>query len=702
MHGFWKGLAMAAVGVGIGQAGAQQPPVARQVPHTIEKHGDTRTDNYYWLRERTSEEVLDYLRAENAYTAEKMAHARQLEETLFEEMKARLKEDDESVPYRYGRHLYYSRNVPGEQYRVYCRRELSADDASEEVILDVNELARGHKYFSLGALAISPDEHLLAYAFDTNGSEVYTLVVRDLADGSLRDDRLENISGSVEWAADNATLFYTTLDEARRPYKVFRHRLGTGQADDALVHHEEDERFFVGLGKTRSERFLQIGMYSKITSEVRVLAADDPTGTFETLLPRTQGVEYSIAHQGDRFLVTTNRDAINFKLLEMPLTARGWDQAREVLPHRPAIKLDGVDAFADFIAVYERKDGFRQIHVLDTAGGGGHYIAFPEPVYTASGDTNRVYDTDTLRFSYTSLVTPRSVFDYNIRTRSRELLKQEPVLGGYDPEKYESQRIEATASDGTKIPMSLVYRRGITRSGDNPTLLYGYGSYGASMDPRFSSARLSLLDRGMIFAIAHIRGGGELGRPWYEDGKFLHKMNTFTDFIACGEELVRQGYTRHDRMAMMGGSAGGLLMGAVLNMRPDLVHCAVAAVPFVDVVTTMLDPSIPLTVIEYEEWGNPNDKAFYEYMLRYSPYDNVTAQDYPHILITAGLNDPRVQYWEPAKWCARLRATKTGDNLLLMKTNMGAGHGGASGRYNRLKDRAFEYAFILDRLGISK
>lgn len=681
-------------------ADAPEPPVAKKMPHKLVAHGKVRIDNYYWLRERDNPEVIGYLKAENAYTEAMTEHTKALQQKLYDEIKGRIKQNDQSVPYRHGDYWYYSRTVEGKQYRVYCRKHETLD-APEQVLLDVNKLAEGHDYYSLGAFAVSPNHKLLAYAYDTNGSEKYTLVVKNLATGAMLDDHVPNTSASVEWANDNATLFYTTQDEAHRPFKVFRHKLGAKPADDELIYHEKDERFFVDLGKTRSEKYILIVLGSSITNEVRFLDADQPNDAFRLLAPRRQGVEYSVSHHGDDFIITTNLDAVNFKVVRAPVDHPGWDNWRDLIVHRPQVKVDDVDVFKDYLVVYERADGLKKIRVQDFATGKWHYIAFDEPVYTTFASTNMVYDTHTLRFSYMSLVTPRSVYDYDMAKRTRTLLKRDEVLGGYDPDNYESHRIWATALDGTKVPMSIVYRKGLTLNGDNPTLLYGYGSYGISMDPTFSYSRISLLDRGFVYALAHIRGGGEMGRMWYENGKFLHKKNTFTDFIACAEKLIADKYTRPERLAIQGGSAGGLLIGAVLNMRPDLFKVAVAQVPFVDVVTTMLDPSIPLTVTEYEEWGNPNDEKFYDYMVSYSPYDNVKAQDYPNILITAGLNDPRVQYWEPAKWCAKLREMKTDHNVLLLKTNMGAGHAGASGRYDRLREIAFNYAFVIDRLGVN-
>ncbi|HUU85409.1 MAG TPA: S9 family peptidase [Phycisphaerae bacterium] len=678
-----------------------EPPVATVRPHTTTLHGVTRTDDYYWLKDRTDPEVIRHLEAENAHTAAVMKHVEPLRKRLYKEFKSRLKETDLSVPARDDDYYYYTRTFEGKQYQVYCRKKGSLD-AEEEVLLDANELAKGHEYFRIGGFENSPDHKLLAYSVDTNGSEMYTLRVKDLTTGRLLPDEIRDTYYGLEWGNDDRTLFYTTLDAAKRPYRVFRHRLGTDPSEDELVFDEPDERFYVRLSKSRSEKYILLSLDSKVTSEVHYLDADRPQSAFTVIQPRQHKMEYRVAHHGDRFFIVTNDDAVNFKLVEAPVRSPSKDHWTEVIPHRPAVKLDDVDAFADHLAVYERKDGLAQIAVRDLATGGQHYIEFPEPVYTATPGDNREFDSKVLRFNYTSLVTPASVFDYNMETHERELKKRQEVLGGYDPDRYQSERIYAIAPDGTRVPISLVYRKGITLDGTNPALLYGYGSYGMSMDPDFDSEVVSLWDRGFIYAIAHVRGGGEMGRPWYDSGKLLHKKNTFTDFIACAEHLIDAKYTAPDRLAIMGGSAGGLLMGAVVNMRPDLFQAVVAQVPFVDVVTTMLDPSIPLTVTEYEEWGNPNEQAYFEYILSYSPVDNVAARDYPHLLITAGLNDPRVGYWEPAKWAAKLRVAKTDHNRLLLKTEMGAGHGGKSGRYRQLEEDAFEYAFVLDAVGITE
>jgi oligopeptidase B len=676
-----------------------KPPVAERISYTQTVHGNTRSDDYHWLRDRNDPKVIEYLQAENEYTLALMAHTKPLQERLFEEMKGRIKETDLTVPVKIDDYYYYTRTFEGKQYRVHCRKRGSLD-SKEEILLDQNELAQGHDFLRVGAFKVSPSHRLLAYSTDTAGAEMFTLRIKDLENGKLLSDEIPNTYYSVVWANDDRTVFYTTLDSAKRPYKVFRHVLGTDPSTDQLVHHEQDEKYHVSISKTRSRRFIILSSNSMVTHEVRYLDADRPTGEFKVVHPRQQGMEYSVEHHGDHFYIVTNDEARNFKLMKAPTAKPSKDNWTEIIAHRPTVKIDDVDAFQDYLVVYEREAGLRKMRVRSLADGKEFYPPFPEPVYTFSPTDNEEFATSVVRFNYTSLVTPMSVFDYDMKTQTRELKKQDEVLGGYDPSQYQSERLSATAADGTVIPISLVYKKGMVRNGTSPMLLYGYGSYGASMDPRFSSNRLSLLDRRFIYAIAHIRGGGEMGRQWYEDGKLLNKKHTFTDFIACAEHLIAQRYSSPGRLAIQGGSAGGLLMGAVTNMRPDLFEIVVAQVPFVDVMNTMLDASIPLTVIEYEEWGNPNDPTYYDYMLSYSPYDNVEPKAYPNILITAGLNDPRVAYWEPAKWTARLRATKTDDNRLLMRTNMGAGHGGASGRYDYLKEIAFDYAFILDSLGV--
>ncbi|MDH3662374.1 MAG: S9 family peptidase [Alphaproteobacteria bacterium] len=685
-----------------------RPPVAKTIAHETEIHGHRRTDPYAWLKNKDDPEVIAYLEAENAYAEHEMAQTEALQKTLYEEMVGRIQETDLSVPVRIGSYLYYSRTEEGRQYPIFCRKE-GDDAAEEEVLLDLNAEALGLDYLSLGLFEVSPDHRILAYSLDTTGAESYRLRFKDLASGAMLADEIDGVSYGLEWANDNRTVFYTVEDHAKRPYRLLRHELGqTG--DDAIVFEEPDELFRVGLAKTKDHAFLMLRVASIETSECRLLDADLGEPAFRLIEPRDKGHRYSVEHRDGLLYILSNRDAPNFKLMTAPVASPEEANWREMIAHDPGIMLNGLDMFEDFLAIYERRSGLRSIRVLtfeDQSEGSSapltaHEIAFDEPVYTVSGGRNPMYRSRTLRFSYTSLTTPASVYDYDMVTKERALLKRQPVLGDFDVDDYESERLFVTAGDGAKIPISLVYRKGLAKDGANPCLLYGYGAYGASMDPGFSSHRLSLLDRGVIYAIAHVRGGQEMGRQWYDQGKFLAKRNTFDDFIAAGKALIEGGYTRNERLAIMGGSAGGLLVGAVLNMAPDLVKAAVAKVPFVDVVDTMLDHSLPLTIPEYEEWGDPNDPDYFDYILGYSPYDNVEAKAYPEILVTAGLNDPRVHYWEPAKWTAKLRALKTDDNRLLLKTNMGAGHGGASGRYDALKELAFDYAFILDALGVAK
>ncbi len=675
-----------------------KPPIAKKRPHTLTMHGDTRIDNYYWLREKTNPEVIQYLHDENEYTQNILQHTEQFQKQLYDEMLGRIKETDLSVPEKIDEYYYYSRTEKGKQYSIYCRKQGTLD-ADEEVILDVNELAKGYEYLKLGVAEISPNHKLLAYSIDTDGSESYTLYIKDTVSNQLIGTPISDTYYSVEWGNDNKTVFYTKLDETKRPYKAYRHILGSDPAEDTLLHQETDPGFFVWLYKTRSNKFVMMSCENITMSEVRYVNADNPEEELRLFQPRQPDIEYTLDHHEDTFYIVTNENAKNFKLMATPVTTPEKSHWKEVIPHRPEIKLEGIDIFREHMVIYERRSGLKNLRVRNLRTDDIHDVEFSEPAYNIIPSDNPEYKTDILRFQYTSFITPMSVFDYNMNTRERELKKQTEVLGGYEPDQYASERFFAAARDGTQIPVSMVYKKGMKQHGNNPTVLYGYGAYGISQDVNFSSNRLSLLDRGFIIAIAHIRGGGEMGRQWYEDGKFLKKKNTFNDFIDCAQHLFENNYTSPDKTVIYGGSAGGMLIGAVLNMRPDICRGAVANVPFVDVLTTMLDPSIPLTVIEYDEWGNPNEKEYYDYIKSYSPYDNVTGQEYPHILALAGLNDPRVQYWEPAKWTAKLRDTKTDGNLLLLKTDMGAGHGGASGRYDYLKDLALEYAFILEVAG---
>ncbi|MFB2768743.1 S9 family peptidase [Pelatocladus sp. BLCC-F211] len=677
------------------------PPVAEKQPQVLELHGDKRIDNYFWMRDREDPKTLAYLEAENAYTQAKMQHTEAFQTQLYEEMLSRIKETDLSVPYRKDEYYYYSRTEEGKAYPIYCRKKGSLD-AAEEILLDQNELAKGHDFFSIGVLQVSPNHQILAYSVDTTGSERYTLFFLDLNTRQLYLESISDTYFSFAWANDNQTVFYTKLDDANRPYHLFRHTLATDTNEDILVYHEPDDTYFLAVGKTRSQAYILLSLGSQITSEFHYLDANNPSGKFQLFHPRITGIEYDIDHHSDYFYIVTNEQAINFKLMKTPVNAPSKENWQTIIPHREDVMLSGISLFNNHLVIYERKDGLPVARVQNLTNGKEHNITFPEPTYSFFEGSNPEFDTTTLRIHYTSLITPPSVFDYDLQTNERELKKETEVLGGYDRTLYNSEKLMAVAPDGTQIPISIVYKKGIKKDGKNPLYLTGYGAYGVNSPAYFSSSRLSLLQRGIVFAIAHIRGGAEMGRKWYEDGKFLHKKNTFTDFIACAEYLISQGWTTNNSLTISGGSAGGLLMGAVVNMRPDLFKVVVADVPFVDVVTTILDTSLPLSAMEWEEWGNPNDKVYYDYMKSYSPYDNVEAKTYPDMLITAGLNDARVKYWEPAKWTAKLRELKTDDNILLLKTNMDAGHSGASGRYESLRELAFEYAFILDRLSLSE
>jgi oligopeptidase B len=683
------------------------PPIAKRVPTTRERHGDTVIDEYAWLRDKDDPDTLAYLEAENTWTEAQLAHTKPLQEQLFQEIKARIQETDLSVPMRRRGWWYFTRTEEGKQYPIHCRKRATdadtahapAEDTPEEVLLDQNVEAGESEFFSLGALDVSPDGRLLAWSTDFAGAELYDLRFRDLTTGQDLPDLVPGTHYGSAWAADNRTFFYVKPDEAVRPYQLWRHTLGTAPETDVLVYQEDDERFYLGVGTTKDDAFIILHLGSKVTDEVWFLDAAEPDGAFTVVQPREQDLEYGIEHHSGRFFVVTNADgAEDFKLMEAPVAAPGRAHWTEVVPHRPGVKLGGIDVYADHLVLFERTAGVRRIRVRKLSTGDEHLVEQPEEVSTASGGSAE-FDTHVMRYGYTSMVTPSSVFDYDMDTHERVLLKQQPVLGGYDPERYETARTWATASDGVRIPISIVQRK--DRAPGGPGFLYGYGSYEASMDPSFSSVRLSLLDRGFVYAIAHIRGGGEMGRRWYTDGKFLKKRNTFTDFIACAEHLVAEGWTTPEQLAIRGGSAGGLLMGAVVNERPDLFGAVIAEVPFVDALNTILDPTLPLTVMEWEEWGNPVESPeYYAYMKSYAPYENVRAVDHPPMLVTAGLNDPRVSYWEPAKWVAKLRVTKTDTNRLLLKTEMGAGHMGPSGRYDAWRDEAMVLAFVIDTFGI--
>lgn len=679
------------------------PPTAMQRPYTVTSpHGHTREDPYYWLRERENPDVIAYLEAENAYTDEVMAHTEGLREELFEEIRGRIVETDETVPYRLGSYWYYTRTEEGKAYRIYARRRGSLD-GPEEILLDANERAEGKEYYAVMGLQVSSGEDVLAFAEDTVGRRVSTVYFKDLNTGDLLQDVIPQVTGNMAWAEDNQTLFYARQDpNTLRSERVMRHRLGTDATEDALVYYEADETFRTSVSKTKSREYIVIGSSHTLSNEYRVVRATEPQGEPRLFIPRERGHEHDIDHANGHFYIRTNDDAPNFRLMRTPVDRterRNWE---EVVPRRDDVFLQDFELFTGHLVLAERRDGLTQLRVRPWEGTGEYDIAFDEPAYVASIGTNREFDTGVLRFTYESMTTPSSTYDYDMPSRGMELLKRDEVVGGYDPAEYGTERLFATARDGTRVPVSLVYRRALRRDGPQPLLLYGYGSYGSSTDPRFSSIRLSLLDRGFIYAIAHIRGGQEMGRDWYEQGKLRRKMNTFTDFVDVAEHLVEHDYTEPEQLYAMGGSAGGLLIGAVINMRPDLFDGAVAAVPFVDVVTTMLDETIPLTTFEWDEWGDPRKPGDYEYMLSYSPYDQVSAQPYPHLLVTSGLHDSQVQYWEPTKWVARLRERKTDDNRLLLRTNMQAGHGGASGRYESWRETAFEYAFLLELAGLAE
>jgi len=673
------------------------PPQAPEIPHDITEAGHTRNDPFFWLREKANPDVLKYLQAENRYTETILKHTEKLQDTIYYEMRGRIKEDDVSVPQKIGDYYYYSKTETGKQYAVHCRKKGSLD-AKEEVLLDENELAKGQKYFRVGMLSVSPDHKLLAYSTDTNGSESYVIRIKTLETGELLPDEIRNSSDSFAWANDNKTFFYGQLDAARRPYKALKHILGTSVNEDRTVYEEKDDRFFLEISKSRSEKIIFVAVESERASEVRFVDADHSEGEFTLIRPRENDLLYSVDHHGDRFFIATNENAKNFKVIETPVASPDKEHWKDFLPYDPQVKVDAVDAFENHLVISERRNGLATIRICDLKSGETHEINFDEPTYEVWLDRNPVFKTGIVRIDYSSFITPNSVIDYDMVSRRKELRKETPVLAGYKKSDYVSERIFAKADDGVEIPISLFYRKGFRKDGTAPLLLTGYGAYGISTDANFSSNTISLVDRGFVFAIAHIRGGGELGRTWYDDGKLLKKKNTFTDFVSCAQYLIDHRYAAPKRVAILGGSAGGLLMGAVMNMRPELFTSVIAAVPFVDVLNTMSDPSLPLTVTEYEEWGNPQDPKYFDYMASYSPYDNIEEKQYPNLLVTAGLNDPRVSYWEPAKWVAKQRRLKHQNRILLLKTNMGAGHGGDSGRFDRLKEVAMEYAFAVDTL----
>ena len=678
--------------------GPAQAPVAKKVPRETKIHGYTLTDDYFWLREKGTPAVTQYLEAENAYTEAVMQPHKALEDTLYKEMLGRIKQTDLSVPARNGEYWYYSRTEEGKQYPYMCRRKGSME-GPEEILLDLNKLAEGHKFLALGGYAVSDDANWLAFSTDTTGYRQHTLHVKDLRSGTLSSEKIERV-GSIVWANDNKTLFFTTEDAVtKRSDKMWRHVVGSDSND--LVYEEKSELFDVYAGRSLDRKVILLGSYAKTSREFRYLPADNPTGTFKVLVPRSEGHEYDPDHYEGRFYIVTNRGAKNFKVVSVPVNDPAEKNWTDFIPHNPAVKIEGLAFFKDHLVVAERERGLNYLRVLDMRSKKSHRVATDEPDYAIGLGVNPEFNTTSIRYSYQSMVTPPSVYEYDLNTRERKLLKRQDVLGGYDPAHYEAKRIWAPARDGKQVPISLVYRKGTKMDGKAPMLLYAYGSYGASMAPTFSSARLSLLDRGAIYGIAYIRGGGELGEEWREQGRMMQKMNTFHDFIDSAEHLVKNKYTSSDRLVIQGGSAGGLLMGAVSNMRPDLFKAVVAQVPFVDVINTMLDATLPLTTSEYIEWGNPNEKPAFDYMLKYSPYDNIKRQNYPAMLMHASLNDSQVPYWEAAKFVAKLRQLKTDANPLLLKTNLGAGHGGASGRYDALREAAFTYAFVLWQMGLA-
>ena len=691
-----------------------KPPVAEKIKKELTTHDDTRIDNYFWMRlsdeqknaenpDEQTQKVLDYLNTENTYKTAMLKHTEGFQENLFQEIVGRIKQDDETVPYKDNGYYYYTRYEEGKEYPINCRK-MGSLDAEEEIMLDVNKLAEGYDYFSASGLSVSPDNKILAYGIDTVSRRRYTILFKMLDAGEMLEDQIPNTTGRVTWANDNKTVFFSRKNmETLRSERIMKHELGTNYQEDIEAYYEEDETFSCYVFKTKSKKYLMIGSSHTLSTEYRFLDADNPDGEFVVIQPRELNHEYDADHYGDHFYFKTNLDgAKNFKLMKTPVTKTTKENWVDVIPHRDDILFEGFEIFNEYLVLGERINGLRNIRVIRWDDNSEYYIEFDEEAYVARISVNPEFDTRILRFSYSSLTTPSSTFDFNMDTKERELLKEQEVLGGFDKNNYESKRFLATADDGTQVPVSVVYRKGIELNGDNPLLLGAYGSYGSSRDPSFSATRLSLLDRGFVYAIAHVRGGSEMGRYWYEEGKLMYKINTFSDFNDCAEFLIAKNYTNPNKLFAMGGSAGGLLMGAIVNMQPELYQGVVATVPFVDVVTTMLDGTIPLTSGEWDEWGDPRKKEYYDYMLSYSPYDQVKTMDYPNMLVTTGFWDSQVQYWEPAKWVAKLRDMKTDDNLLLFHINLEAGHGGVSGRFRRYRETAIEYAFMLDLVGISE
>jgi len=692
---------------------AIQPPVAEKIEQRLEANGDVRIDNYYWMKltddqknaensDEQTKNVLNYLNAENEYTSEMLKSTEELQKKLYDEIVGRIKQTDESVPYFQNGYWYYTRFEEGKEYPVYCRKE-GTMEGTEQVMLNVNDMASGFAYYQVAGRSVSTDNKILAFAVDTVSRRQYTVYFKSLDTGEIADLSIPNTTGGVTWANDNKTVFYTKKDPLTlRSDKIFRHALGTDAAQDKEIYYEKDDTFYTGVYKTKSDKYIIIWSGSTLTNEYRIIDANNPTKDFRVFSPRERGLEYSIEHYKDKFYVVTNLDAVNFRLMETPENKTAKENWKEVIPHREDVLLQGIEVFKDHLVVSERNNGLVQLRIINQKDMSEHYLDFGEEAYTAYISNNPEFDSKVLRYGYTSLTTPNSTYDYDMVTREKKLMKQDEVLGDFNADNYVTERIWATARDGVKVPISLVYKKGFVKDGSAPMQLYGYGSYGATIDPSFSSTRLSLLDRGFVYAIAHIRGGQMLGRKWYEDGKMFKKKNTFTDFVDCAKYLIEEKYTNSDKLFAYGGSAGGLLMGAVANMSPETFKGIIAAVPFVDVMSTMLDESIPLTTGEYDEWGNPNELESYQYMKSYSPYDNVEAKDYPNMLVTTGYWDSQVQYWEPAKWVAKLRDMKTDNNKLLLYANMDVGHGGASGRFERYKLTALQYAFMLDILGIKQ
>jgi oligopeptidase B len=679
------------------------PPIANQIPKKLIKHNDVRVDDYFWLNDRSNQDVIEYLKAENVYTKLLMKHTESFQESLFHEMKGRIKEDDTSVPYKLNGYWYITRYEKGRDYPIYLRKKKTLE-ADEELLFDCNEMAEGHSYFKLGSISISPDNTLASFTIDTISRRQYTLYIKNLVTGEVYPDKILNTTGSATWAGDNKTLFYALKDEVTlRSHKVLKHKLGSNSEDDLVVFNETDETFNTFVYKTKSKKYIVIASSSTLTTEYQFINAETPDKAFKIFQQRERELDYTIAHYNNSFYIITNKDgATNFKLQKTSELTTEKEYWQDVIPYREDVLIEDIEIFKDYLVINERENGLNKLRIMSWDGKEDYYLPFHDETYTANVGNNPDFDSNVLRYGYNSLTTPSSVIDYNFKTKQKEVKKEQEILGGqFDKNNYKSERVWATARDGVKVPISLVYRKGIKKDGKNPLLIYAYGSYGSTIDPYFSSIRLSLLDRGFIYAIAHVRGSEYLGRHWYESGKLLSKKNTFFDFIDCSEYLINQKYTSKKHLYAYGGSAGGLLMGAIVNIKPEIYNGIIAAVPFVDVLTTMSDETIPLTTGEYDEWGNPNIKEYYDYMKSYSPYDNIEARHYPNMLVTTGLHDSQVQYWEPAKWVAKLRQLKTDNNKLLFHIDMDSGHGGASGRFESLKEVALEYAFLLDLEGIS-